>query len=118
MKKMTLTALSLLVALAASTALATDAKPPVPGKEGPHHGMGHHMFKEVDANKDGIISKEEWNANGEKMFNKLDTNHDGKISKEEIKAHHEKMRAKMEKHWEHKDESSDRPVTPTGILRN
>jgi hypothetical protein len=45
-------------------------------------------FKQMDTNKDGAISKEEWTAAGrrEQGFARFDTNSDGKITLEEMKA--------------------------------
>lgn len=42
-------------------------------------------FEEMDKNKDGKISKEEWTGNP-RAFDRLDANHDGSIDKEEFKA--------------------------------
>jgi Ca2+-binding EF-hand superfamily protein len=42
-------------------------------------------FEEMDKNKDGKISKEEWTGNP-RAFDRLDANHDGFIDKEEFKA--------------------------------
>lgn len=42
-------------------------------------------FEEMDKNKDGKISKEEWTGNP-RGFDRLDANHDGFIDKEEFKA--------------------------------
>jgi hypothetical protein len=42
-------------------------------------------FEEMDKNKDGKVSKEEWTGNP-RAFDRLDANHDGFIDKEEFKA--------------------------------
>ena len=68
-----------------------------------HHkgkGPGHHnkmMMEKMDADKNGEISKDEWNKHHEEMFSKLDANSDGKITKEEFEANHKEMMGKMKK---------------------
>src|SRR5690348_4645322 len=47
---------------------------------------GAKAFEAMDTNKDGKISKEEFNAHKDAMFRKMDTNGDGYISKEEMMA--------------------------------
>jgi|GEM_PF-1933038 len=49
------------------------------------------MFEYMDANSDGMVTKDEFNAFGEKKFKKMDANGDGKVSAEEMKASHKKM---------------------------
>lgn len=104
MKKITLSALTLVAAFAASTAFANDHE----GKEGPkgqHHGK---HFQESDTDGDGAISKAEWAAKGDKMFSETDTNGDGKISKEEMKAKHEAHREKMKERHEKREERKEK----------
>lgn len=66
-----------------------------------HHEMNHdhpgdkmHSWQDADANKDGVVSKDEFmakhQARAEKMFSKMDENKDGKIDDAERKAMHEK----------------------------
>lgn len=43
------------------------------------------MFTQMDANKDGKLSKDEVNGPLKENFSKIDTNSDGYISKEELK---------------------------------
>ncbi len=70
------------------------------------HGRGHHgkgpkgmgpmhgkMMEKMDTDKDGKISKQEWQAHHESMFTQLDADKDGFVTKEEMKAHHQKMMA-------------------------
>jgi len=49
-----------------------------------------HDFKQLpgDGNNDGAVTKDEAQAEAQKMFKKLDTNGDGKLSKEELMAMH------------------------------
>lgn len=56
------------------------------------------VFEEMDANKDGVISKKEFDAYHNKHFKELDANHDGKITIEEFEAGHSAM------HEDHCDE--------------
>ena len=103
MKKITVSALSLVIALAAGSAFANDHEMPMPPKDGMNHEkMGGKMFQENDTDGDGFISKAEWTAKGDKMFSETDGNGDGKISKEEMKAKHENHRAKMKERHEEK----------------
>lgn len=44
-------------------------------------------FENMDANKDGKISLEEWNSFHEKKFKDIDKNKDGDIDRNEFKAH-------------------------------
>ncbi len=68
----------------------------------PHDRMHNHMekmWKEMDANGDGSISKEESTAFGNKKFDERDTNHDGKVTREEWDAfHNAKMEEMKSKH--------------------
>ncbi|NWO81729.1 EF-hand domain-containing protein, partial [Escherichia coli] len=41
------------------------------------------MFDRLDTNHDGVITKEEFQAEVAARFARLDTNHDGKVSQEE-----------------------------------
>lgn len=43
-------------------------------------------FQELDTNKDGKISLQEYQANTEQRFNKADTNRDGFLTQEELQA--------------------------------
>lgn len=53
------------------------------------------MFKKCDANKDGKISKEEYNNEKMQNFDQYDSNKDGNLSMDEhkkmLKEHHEKL---------------------------
>lgn len=60
--------------------------------QGQMHGqMEEQMFKEVDTNGDGAISKAEFNAFQAKQFKSMDANGDGKISHDEMEAGHQKQ---------------------------
>ncbi len=75
-----------------------------------HKRMDEHMermFKEMDSNNDGSISREESTAFGNKKFDERDANKDGKVTKEEWDAFRktkmEEMKAKREKMMDKKD---------------
>lgn len=93
MKKHVLAALAF--SLLAAPAFAEEAKAPQDGSGG--RGPDHFIAK-VDGDKDGKVSKAEWDAKGTTMFNESDTNKDGFISREEAQAFHAK---RMEK-WKAK----------------
>lgn len=97
MKKTTALALSLATALFAGQALAEH-----------HEGKGHHkghMFEETDTNKDGKITKAEFQAQGDKIFAKMDTDGDGVITKEETEAKRKEWEAKRAE-WKAKREAT------------
>ena len=57
--------------------------------------MGEHsdaMFKAMDTNGDGKVSRAEHAAGAVKMFTDADTNHDGMLTLAEMKAAHAKMK--------------------------
>ena len=61
-----------------------------------HHEAGQSsatMFKAMDTNKDGKVSRAEQAASALKMFTEADTNHDGKVTLAEMEAAHAKMAA-------------------------
>jgi hypothetical protein len=81
-------------ALQALPALAEEGA----AKEGHKRG---DFFEKVDTNKDGKISKAEFEASnkerGDKKFAEMDKDGDGNVTKEEGKAHHEAKKAEWEK---------------------
>jgi Ca2+-binding EF-hand superfamily protein len=61
-----------------------------------HHGKDKHhkMWKKMDADGDGVVTREEFDkAHGEK-FAKMDANSDGKITKEEKMAYKKSKKKK------------------------
>lgn len=105
MKKPVLATLAL--CLFASPVLAEGHEGGEKGKHGPR-GAEHFMQK-IDTDKDGKVSKAEWNAKGDAMFNESDTNKDGFITREEAQAFHakrmEKWKAKKAE-WKAKQEAA------------
>ncbi len=64
-----------------------------------HHGdYGDYMFKEMDKNGDGAISKKEFDAFHNAQFKRFDLNHDGKITQAELDSAHDKMVDKCDVH--------------------
>lgn len=104
-KLLSTTAALVLLTGAASIAMAERGKD---GKEdGAHKSSGHHKggyFKKVDANADGVITKEENATYHEKKFGEYDTNSDGTITQEEFQAYKDKKRAEYKAR---KDKSGD-----------
>ena len=77
--------------------------PPPPGGEAGEvdprveHAIDN-MFKEMDTDHDGRISKAEWMAFQEKQFKRLDKNGDGFITKDEVRADwKERMKEEQER---------------------
>lgn len=99
-------ALALLASPAWAEEAKKDAMPPYDGMMqggkmgGEHMHMGEHFFKEMDANGDGTVTREEHEAFAKKKFDSMDTNGDGKITQEEFKARGEKMREEWKKRHE------------------
>ncbi len=70
---------TLLISAAIAAAPAAYACPPM------HEGSnGSTFFAEMDKNKDGSISRQEFATFHEKRFAELDANKDGKLSKDEL----------------------------------
>lgn len=87
MNKLTISALTVSLALTAGSAFAGD--------------HWKDKFDAADTNKDGALSMAEWNAESNEMFNTLDTNKDGKVTWEEKKAHKQDSHDKVTDAKEH-----------------
>lgn len=77
--------------LLASGASALAQTPPV----APAPPTGHRFFDEMDANKDGVVTRAEVSANIDKRFALLDADHNGTISQAERQAGRNKVRDKI-----------------------
>src|SRR5262249_11168725 len=55
--------------------------------QGKHGDFAEHILKRVDTDKDGKISKAEFDAEGATLFKRLDKNGDGKIAGDEMPVH-------------------------------
>lgn len=56
--------------------------------QGKHGDFSQHILERVDTDKDGKISKAEFDAEGSKLFARLDDNGDGKIASDEMPQRH------------------------------
>ena len=59
-------------------------------------------IKQVDVNKDGAVSKDEFLQRAEKGFNKADADGDGKLTRDERKALREERRENRQERREHR----------------
>ena len=66
------------------------------------------MFKQMDKNGDGAISKKEFEAFHNALFKEMDANKDGKLTPEEMDAeHHSKMQEPCEVSFDQRFDESD-----------
>ncbi len=65
------------------------------------------MFKEMDKNGDGAISKKEFDAFHSAHFKELDTNKDGKITQDELDAVHDKMMERGKERFQDRFDATD-----------
>jgi hypothetical protein len=86
----------------AATLLAGSSLALAHGPDGECGGRGpgkQARFEELDANKDGTVSKDEFLKGRAAHFDEADTNKDGKLTKEERAAAHEaRMKERMARH--------------------
>lgn len=111
------------LALAAATAFAGMAHAEKPASEGKPHGRPG--IEKIDLDKDGKVTREEFEAAGreraEKAFAKLDANGDGTITKEEFLAAKPDRQAKAFERFDRngdgvltKEDRPERPHKPGG----
>ncbi|WP_066794662.1 hypothetical protein [Sphingomonas soli] len=112
MKKITIAAL-LGASLLATGAIAA-AQDSKPSKDAPKHRMMRDPLALADANKDGIVTRDEVTASVAAHFAKLDTNKDGKITVEERRAARAAMREAMGKRMRERPEGIGRRGGPEG----
>lgn len=114
------TTLAMITALVASVAAIGTGAAIAHGKDGDKHGgKGRHhekmverMFERMDTDKDGSISKAEFDAAKKARFTRADANGDGKISLEEMTTEAQERAAKhAERHFAKLDKDGDGAVT-------
>lgn len=95
--------------IAAASCFVLYASAPAWADDGMMHpgGYADRMFEEMDANHDGVVSKQEFDAFHDKRFKELDANHDGKIAREEMDAAHQKMTGQMREQFKKRFEEAD-----------
>jgi Ca2+-binding EF-hand superfamily protein len=76
--------------------------------------QGGWMWQEMDTNKDGAVSKKEFDAFHSARFKELDANKDGKVTQEEMDAVHKKMAEKCKPRYEDRFKEVD--VNGDGLL--
>ena len=84
---------------------------PRPGFKGPQGPRGPMTLFKFDANKDGVVTKDELpkdNKFVEGMFNHTDADKDGKVTKEEEAAH----KAELQKRYEQRKANGPKPGKP------
>jgi len=111
--------LSLTAAALASVAVIAAAAPE--GAGGHRKGEMVERLKQADADGNGLISRDEAKTLPRlaKHFDEIDANRDGQLSKEELRAFHEKMHAqhaqeraqRMAEHWKKLDTDGDGRVS-------
>jgi len=70
----------ILLLLAAAPAFAA----PGPATDTPRPARPSTGMMRYDTNKDGFVDRAEWDAGQDARFKQLDANHDGKLTKEEL----------------------------------
>jgi Ca2+-binding EF-hand superfamily protein len=80
-KSIAILALGSSFVLAGAVALAGDGHGKHEGRG--HGGPGKHLFAQMDANKDGKVTRDEARSAGERLFQKIDLDKDGSVTEAE-----------------------------------
>jgi Ca2+-binding EF-hand superfamily protein len=104
---------ALVAGFAMSTAAVAGTDHDKDHKRGPHHGR---IMEKLDTNKDGAISKEEFEAKRASEFSEADADKDGTVTMAELSAYHEQKReerrqARERRMFERLDENNDGTVS-------
>lgn len=96
-------------ATSATSARAAATAAPADRMAHPHHRPGHHI-EQLDKDKDGSISRAEAAAHPmlSRGFDATDANKDGMLSKEELQATHQAMRAKHQERQDARFKAADK----------
>lgn len=73
----------------------------------PTHNKRGSLFMEMDQNKDGTVSRKEFDTFHGNHFKEIDTNKDGKLSEEEMQAMHKGWREQGRATFQHRFDESD-----------
>lgn len=76
--------------------------------------MADKMYKDMDTNSDGVVTKEEFNSFGAKKFTEMDVNGDGQITRKEMKG----AKKKMDGSGSVRNKMDDDGMDPTGKERS
>ena len=83
------------VFLCASIAFAMGVPTSAAESSAEQRSRFQRLFDTNDANRDGFVSLDEFQARSAEVFKNIDTNGDGKVSPEEMKAYHQKQFQKV-----------------------
>lgn len=97
---MALAAMMMAPAMIPAAAHAEDG----PDKKPRGQGGPEMMIEKMDANKDGVVSLDEFLEAHKTRFTEIDTDKSGTLTPEEIKAHHEAKRGE----WKEKREKMEK----------
>jgi len=79
-----------------------------------HGGYGGDIFKEMDKNGDGVVSKKEFDAFQHAYFKAMDANHDGKITRDEMDVARGNLADKCDTSFENRFDEVD--INHDGLL--
>jgi Ca2+-binding EF-hand superfamily protein len=82
-----------------------------------HKGGGNKFLKHFDANKDGVVSLQEFNESSAQRFAKIDANGDAKLTQEEFSQYRQQRRKEHHKaKFESMDTNNDGQVSKDEYL--
>ena len=71
------------------------------------HDKGAKMMEKIDANGDGMVSRDEFLTKHEEKFNEMDADDDGNLTQEEMEAARKAMKEKWEAKKEAREETAE-----------